>query len=101
MRDGAYLVMLMRLGMLMWSEENDQMSDAQRTLWTKTYPDFLGVAPIGPRPSFTDDGKTDAQEYGIGVWQKGQGLEDNHVASLWPRIIWKKPLRRPRRKSGG
>lgn len=101
MRDGAYLVMLMRLGMLAWTE------DKQDGFWKDVYPDLIGCAPICPRPSFTDDGKTDSQEYGIAVWQKGAGsnVDITHSvpikwAWLWPTIRWDKG-RRARRKNGG
>lgn len=44
------------------------------------------LVPITPRPSFTPDGKTDASEYGVFVWERGYtGLPE-----ILPHIRWKR-----------
>lgn len=44
------------------------------------------LIPITPRPSFTPDGKTDASEYGVFVWQRGY----TGPAEILPHIRWKR-----------
>lgn len=42
------------------------------------------LIPITPRPSFTPDGKTDASEYGVFVWERGY---TGH-AEILPHLRW-------------
>ncbi len=68
MRDGDVLAFLLRLAFLSGGSRIERLHDKQRlaALW-----------PVTPRPSFTEDGKTDGSEYGVFVWVKGHaGLTD-------------------------
>jgi hypothetical protein len=52
------------------------------TIWSQR--NLRWLAPITPRPSFTPDGKTDAAEYALFVWQRG--FHGN--AQILPPLEW-------------
>lgn len=60
--DGGHVAFLLRLSFLGGQGRAD-------SLWSKR--NLRWLAPITPRPSFTPDGKTDAAEYALFVWQRG------------------------------
>lgn len=60
------------------------------SLWSKR--NLRWLAPITPRPSFTPDGKTDAAEYALFVWQRGYVGN----AELLAPLRWSRSAPRPR-----
>jgi hypothetical protein len=58
----GHVAFLLRLSFLGGQKRAD-------TLWSRR--DLRWLLPITPRPSFTQDGKTDASEYALYVWERG------------------------------
>lgn len=61
-REGGHVAFLLRLSFLGGQRRAE-------TIWSKR--NLRWLAPITPRPSFTPDGKTDAAEYALFVWERG------------------------------
>ncbi len=59
-----YVAMLLQL---------DFFSSRPRAEWNNEHP-VTGFYPLGDRPSFTDDGKTDGRNYAWFVWETGKTL---------------------------
>ena len=78
MRPGAFLALLLRVAFVAGRERHSGVYLLQP---------LTGLAPVVPRPSFTDDGKTDASEYALFFWQKGASIGESRV---WPAIWWQK-----------
>lgn len=75
--DGGHVAFLLRLSFLGGQGRAD-------SLWSKR--NLRWLAPITPRPSFTPDGKTDAAEYALFVWQRGYVGNAELLAPLrWSR----------------
>jgi hypothetical protein len=75
--DGGHLAFLLRLSFLCGQKRVE-------SLWSKSGLRYL--MPIAPRPSFTPDGKTDASEYGLFVWQRGY----TGNAEILPHLRWQR-----------
>jgi hypothetical protein len=84
----GFVAFLLRLSFLGGQGRADSLWNARNLRW---------LAPITPRPSFTPDGKTDAAEYALFVWQRGYVGNAELLAPLrWSRSTSKQlPLRGP------
>jgi hypothetical protein len=83
---GGHVAFLLRLSFLGGQGRADSLWSARNLRW---------LAPITPRPSFTPDGKTDAAEYALFVWQRGYVGNAELLAPLrWSRSK-QLPLRGP------
>jgi hypothetical protein len=75
-REGGHVAFLLRLSFL---------AGQRRAAMYEEHP-LRYLIPIIPRPSFTPDGKTDASEYAVFVWQRGCGGPTEILAPLrWQR----------------
>lgn len=74
--DGGYLAFILRLSFL---------GGQKRAALYEAHP-LRYLIPITPRPSFTPDGKTDASEYAVFVWQRGYA---DH-AEILPHLRWQR-----------
>ncbi len=74
-REGGHVAFLLRLSFLCGQRRYG-------TLWA--HGAFRYLIPITPRPSFTPDGKTDASEYAVFVWQRGY----SGTAEILPHLRW-------------
>lgn len=99
-RAGTPIALLLRLSVLAWQQDG-----GKARFWDDPIPECGGLTarrqivtkiPIIPRPSFTGDGRTDSQEYGIVVMEKGH---DN--GGIYDPIVWEKPKTRRGRKPRG
>lgn len=74
----GHLAFLLRLTFLGSQGRAERIWDRRDLRW---------LVPISPRPSFSLDGKTDAAEYGLFVWQKGQLRRDPRLLKTlrWER----------------
>lgn len=74
----GHLAFLLRLSFL------GSQGRAER-IWSRR--DLRWLAPISPRPSFSVDGKTDAAEYGLFVWEKGALRKEPRIITplIWER----------------
>lgn len=75
---GAHLAFLLRIGFI--------SSQERAVLYQKNPIRFL--VPIIGRPSFTDNGKTDASEYAVFVWRRGF---TGH-GEILPGLTWERGL---------
>lgn len=74
---GGHVAFLLRLSFLGGQGRADSIWSKRNLRW---------LAPITPRPSFTPDGKTDAAEYALFVWQRGYHGNAEILAPLrWSR----------------
>jgi hypothetical protein len=73
--DGGHVAFLLRLSFL-------GGQGRAKTIWSQR--NLRWLAPITPRPSFTPDGKTDAAEYALFVWQRGY----RGNAEILPPLEW-------------
>jgi hypothetical protein len=74
--DGGHVAFLLRLSFL--------AGQKRRALYEQHRLRFL--IPITPRPSFTPDGKTDASEYAVFVWRRGQ----LSPPQILPHLVWRR-----------
>lgn len=74
MRDGDVLAFLLRLAFLGGGGRIERLHAKHplAALW-----------PVTPRPSFTEDGKSDSSEYGVFVWEKGYDRGANVRPLRW------------------
>jgi hypothetical protein len=75
-RRGGHVALLLRVGFLC-------TQDRCRSLWSQTGLRYFN--PIAERPSFTDDGATDQQEYALFVWSPGNVYPGIILAPIWWR----------------
>lgn len=79
-----YVAFLLRIGFL------GGLSRA-RGFWQQNPP--IWVWSVAPRPSFTEDGKTDGSEYAVIVWKVDQGKVVRRSTQFdW--LMWDRPSRR-------
>jgi hypothetical protein len=74
---GGHVAFLLRLSFLGGQGRAERIYSRRNLRW---------LIPITPRPSFTPDGKTDASEYAVFVWQRGFAGNAELLAPLrWNR----------------
>lgn len=74
-RHGGHVAFLLRLSFLGGQGRARTIYGQRNLRW---------LMPITPRPSFTPDGKTDAAEYALFVWQRGHRGD----ATLTAPLVW-------------